>query len=153
MSGTPGAGERPGGSAAVGPEAGGAMPVPRRLERLAAVVDRNQRSDRDVRKIMQVLGMLAIGFGFVCIVLGWYGAAHSPYQFEEIPYIISGGLLGVALVIGGGILVMCAWSLRRVEESRRNAVAIIRSIDRLERALRSRDEPGSERRFEEEVGA
>ena len=92
---------------------------------------------------MQLLGMLAIAFGFVCILLGWYGAAHSPYQYEELPYVISGGLLGVALVIGGGVLVLCAWSLRGVEESRRNALAIVRSVDRLERMLR---EVSTERR-------
>jgi hypothetical protein len=113
----------------------GPTPVPQRLEKLSSVVERTRRSDRDLRKIMQVLGMLIIGFGLVCILLGWYGAAHSPYQYEEIPYVISGGLLGVALVIGGGVLVLCAWSLRGVEEARRNAVAIVRSIDRLERAL------------------
>jgi hypothetical protein len=122
---------------------GGATPVPSRLARLASVVDgaRRGRSDRDVRKIMQVLGMLAIGFGFVGIVASWYGAAHSPYLYQEIPYVISGGLLGLALVIGGGVLVRCAWSLRQVEEDRRNALAIVRSVDRLERILSTLADP------------
>jgi hypothetical protein len=117
----------------------GAMPMPGRLERLGQVMDnaRSGRATRDVRKIMQVLGMLTVGFGFVCILLGWYGASHSPYLYQEIPYLISGGLLGVALVIGGGVLVRCAWSMRLVEEERRNALAIVRSIDRLERILRT----------------
>jgi|HubBroStandDraft_1064217.scaffolds.fasta_scaffold29309_2 hypothetical protein len=114
-------------------------PVPSRLSRLAAAVDsvRRGRTDRTVRKIMQTLGMLAIGFGFACIILGWYGASHSPYLYQEMPYLISGGLLGVALVVGGGILVHSAWSLRQVEEDRRNALAVVRSIDRLERILRT----------------
>ena len=64
---------------------------------------RRGRTDRTVRKIMQTLGMLTIAFGFACIILGWYGASHSPYLYQEIPYLISGGLLGVALVVGGGI--------------------------------------------------
>jgi hypothetical protein len=112
-------------------------PVPNRLQRLAKVLDgaRRNRTDRNVRKIMQVLGMLTIAFGFVCILLGWYGSSHSPYLYQEIPYVISGGLLGLALVVGGGILVRCAWSLRQVEEERRNALAIVRSVDRLERIL------------------
>ncbi|MGP0030781.1 MAG: hypothetical protein ACLPVF_09780, partial [Acidimicrobiales bacterium] len=115
--------------------------------RLAAVVDRTRRgrTDRNLRKIMQQLGMLTIGFGFVCLVLGWYGAAHSPYFYQEIPYLISGGLLGVALVIGGGVLVHGAWSLRQVEEERRNALAIVRSVDRLERILRALAEERSDR--------
>ncbi len=140
--------------AASTPVVAGATPASSRLQRLAQAVDngRQRRSDRDLRKIMQILGMLAIAFGFVCILLGWYGASHSPYQYEEIPYVISGGLLGVALVIGGGVLVLCAWSLRQVEESRRNALAIVRSVDRLERVLREVTRDGaSDERLQEEA--
>jgi hypothetical protein len=116
-----------------------ASPVPARLNRLRAAVDRAGRgnSGRNVRKILQVIGMVAVIFGFVCILLGWYGASHSPYLYQEIPYLISGGMLGLALVFGGGILIYGAWSLRQVEEERRNALAIVRSIDRLERVLRT----------------
>jgi hypothetical protein len=126
-----------------------ATPVPTRLQRLAAVVDRARpgRSGRNVRKWLETIGMSAMVFGFVCILLGWYGASHSPYLYQEVPYLISGGLLGVALVIGGGVLVRCGWSMRQVEEDRRNALAIVRSVDRLERILRSLDET---RRAEQE---
>jgi hypothetical protein len=117
-------------------------PVPTRLQRLAAAIDRARpgRSGRNVRKWLETIGMCLIVFGFVCIILGWYGAAHSPYLYQEVPYLISGGLLGVALVIGGGIFVRSAWSMRQVEEDRRNALAIVRSVDRLERILRNLDE-------------
>ncbi len=127
---------------APGGEANGATPVPTRLQRLAAVVDRARpgRSSRNVRKWLEWIGMALVVFGFVCILLGWYGAANSPYLYEEIPYVISGGLLGVALVIGGGVLVRSAWTMRQIEEERRNALAIVRSVDRLERILRSLDE-------------
>lgn len=123
-------------------DANGATPVPTRLGRLAAVVDRARpgRSSRNVRKWLEWIGMALIVFGFVCILLGWYGAANSPYLYQEIPYVISGGLLGVALVIGGGVLIRCGWSMRQIEEERRNALAIVRSVDRLERVLRSLDE-------------
>ena len=126
-----------------------ATPVPTRLQRLAAVVDRARpgRGGRNVRKWLETIGMSLMVFGLVCILLGWYGAAHSPYLYQEVPYLISGGLLGVALVIGGGVLVRCGWSMRQVEEDRRNALAIVRSVDRLERILRSLDEA---RRVEQE---
>jgi hypothetical protein len=117
-------------------------PVPSRLQRLGAAIDRARpsRGGRNIRKWMETIGMSFIVFGFVCILLGWYGAAHSPYLYQEVPYLISGGLLGVALVIGGGIFVRSAWSMRQVEEDRRNALAIVRSVDRLERILRSLEE-------------
>jgi hypothetical protein len=123
----------------------GPAPLPSRLSRLSAVVERATSSGnrRNVRKIMETIGMAAIAMGFVAILLGWYGSSHSPYLYQEIPYLISGGLLGVALVIGGGVLVRCAWSLRQVEEERRNALAVVRSIDRLERILRASLENGT----------
>jgi hypothetical protein len=134
------------------PELEPSTPVPTRLQRLAAMIDRARpgRGGRNVRKWMETIGMSLIVFGFVCIILGWYGSAHSPYLYQEVPYLISGGLLGVALVIGGGVLVRCAWSMRQVEEDRRNALAIVRSVDRLERILRNLDET---RRAEQEEHA
>lgn len=127
---------------AVVPPAEVPTPAPSRLARLSALVDKARpgRAGRNVRKTMQMAGMAVIVLGFVFILVGWYGAAHSPYLYEEVPYLISGGLLGVAMVIGGGVLVRSAWTLRQIEEDRRNALAIVRSVDRLERILRSLDE-------------
>ena len=124
-------------------------PVQSRLARLSALVDKARpgRAGRNVRKTMQTIGMAVIILGFAFILLGWYGSAHSPYLYEEVPYLISGGLLGVAMVIGGGVLVRSAWTLRQIEEDRRNALAIVRSVDRLERIMRSLDET---RRTEQE---
>ena len=47
-------------------------PVPTRLQRLGAAIDRARpgRSGRNVRKWMETIGMLLIVFGFVCILLG-----------------------------------------------------------------------------------
>lgn len=152
VSGAPG-GEMPIGTTSANvTSADDATPVPGRLKRLAAAVDgvRHGRNDRNLRKIMQQLGMLTIAFGFVCILLGWYGASHSPYLYQEIPYLISGGLLGVALVIGGGTLVRSAWNLRQVEEDRRNALAIVRSVDRLERILRSLNDERNDHEMQEQ---
>jgi hypothetical protein len=117
-------------------------PVQSRLARLSALVEKARpgRAGRNVRKTMQTVGMAVIILGFV----------FSPYLYEEVPYLISGGLLGVAMVIGGGVLVRSAWTLRQIEEDRRNALAIVRSVDRLERILRSLDET---RRTEQEEHA
>src|SRR5579872_3913493 len=80
--------------------------VPDRLAGLAQAIDHARRGPRlDVRKGLLLAGSIALGLGVVAIVLGWYGAAHSPYLFQEVPYVISGGLLGVALVAGGGLFV------------------------------------------------
>jgi hypothetical protein len=114
-------------------------PLKERLTILSSAVEGTRRSIRaaDVRKILNLVGMLCVGFGVALVIFGWYGAAHSPYLFQEVPYLISGGLLGVALVVVGAILIGSSWVLRLVQEDRRNAVALARSIERLERAVRA----------------
>ena len=42
--------------------------------------------------------------GFAVIGLGWWGASGTKYVYQEIPYVISGGIFGVALVVVGAAL-------------------------------------------------
>lgn len=111
-------------------------PVPARLQALGAAVDRvRRRPQLDVRQILLVTGALAMGLGLVAIVLGWYGASHSAYLFQEIPYLISGGLLGVALVAGGGFLFFAAWIIRLIDEQRRFSSRVEQTLEQVDRAL------------------
>jgi hypothetical protein len=48
------------------------------------------------------LGLIA--GGLAAIVAGWIGVTGTILTFEQIPYLISGGLLGVCLVILGAAL-------------------------------------------------
>lgn len=51
------------------------------------------------------LGILLGAAGFVGIALGWDGASRQVHVEAQIPYVISGGLGGLALVIvGTGLL-------------------------------------------------
>ncbi len=42
--------------------------------------------------------------GLVVIGLGWWGASGTKYVYQEVPYVISGGIFGVALVLVGTAL-------------------------------------------------
>jgi hypothetical protein len=42
--------------------------------------------------------------GFAVIGLGWWGASGTKYVYQEIPYVISGGIFGASLVIVGAAL-------------------------------------------------
>ena len=37
-------------------------------------------------------GAVLLPLGLVVIVLGWYGVANTPYQYDQLSYLISGGL-------------------------------------------------------------
>ncbi len=42
--------------------------------------------------------------GLIVIWIGWWGASGTKYVYQEVPYIISGGIFGVALVLVGAAL-------------------------------------------------
>ena len=83
---------------------------------------------------MLLIGAGLMPLGVLVILLGWYGAAHTPYVFEQVPYLISGGVLGLALVVAGGLLYFGYLLTRLAIEQRRNTDAILAALHRLERA-------------------
>jgi hypothetical protein len=60
--------------------------------------------------------------GLSIILLGWFGAARSTIVEEQIPYLISGGLLGVALATIGALTLFAHWLTVLVRENRRQEV-------------------------------
>jgi hypothetical protein len=50
----------------------------------------------------------AFAVGVILLILGWLGVSNSVYPAEQLPYIISGGLAGVALIGVGATLWLSA---------------------------------------------
>lgn len=75
--------------------------------------------------------------GISAIVLGWFGAARSTLVEEQIPYLISGGLLGVALATIGALLVLTRWLTVAIREARRHESARRRDHEELVETLRA----------------
>ena len=92
-----------------------------RQERLARGVAgvRRRAGGIDTEKALQVAGSILMPTGLVVILLGWWGASHTSYDFEQTPYLISGGLLGAAMTITGGFLYFGYWLTRLVHEGQR----------------------------------
>lgn len=61
------------------------------------------------------LGVLTTLLGVIITILGWNGAANTTVLQYQIPYIISGGVLGVALIVLGGMYQVgyVLWSQQR----------------------------------------
>jgi hypothetical protein len=51
-----------------------------------------------------MLAAVFLAVGILLVILGWYGAANTNILTEQIPYFISGGLLGMALIIVAGVI-------------------------------------------------
>ena len=77
-----------------------------RVEQFLADVYALQIPSRTERR-ERVLYNAGLGFllaGFAAIGLGWWGASGTKYVYQEIPYVISGGIFGAALVVIGAAL-------------------------------------------------
>ena len=80
------------------------------------------RNDEVIERVLMIGGGVLLVGGFAAILVGWFGASHTGYTFEQIPYLLSGGMLGLALVFAGGAFYFAYWLTRMVRESRESRV-------------------------------
>jgi len=77
------------------------------------------------------LGWAAAGLGVIALLIGWAGTADEVFVSRQVPFLISGGLGGLGLIVIGGVLLAThdlygyAERLDRVE----------RKVDDIHRAL------------------
>jgi hypothetical protein len=50
----------------------------------------------------------AVLLGLLCLLLGWIGTSDSLYLAQQVPYLVSGGLLGIFLLGVGAVLWLSA---------------------------------------------
>jgi hypothetical protein len=106
--------------------------------------ERDERFDTGVRTLrigrggtgisdrwLLIVGGILAPVGIVVVVIGWYGAAHTAYEFEQLPYVISGGLLGLGLILIGCFLYFAYWLTQLVKEHREQSAAILAALERL----------------------
>mgnify|MGYP000415610595 CR=1 FL=1 len=82
------------------------------------------------RLLMVIAGTVA-PLGLIAVLLGWWGAAHTPYVFEQVPYLISGGLLGLGLLFLGAFFYFAHWMTQLVKEQRAQSAAVLAALERL----------------------
>ena len=91
------------------------------------------RPEERLPVILLTLGAICMPLGIVFILLGWWGAAHTPYGFEQTPYLISGGLLGLGFILAGGFLFFGAWIARVALHGQRTTDHLVVLIERMAR--------------------
>ncbi len=103
---------------------------------------------RRTRGFDTVLGAVAavlLPLGLLVIGLGWYGAAHTPYLFEQVPYLISGGLIGLGLVLTGGLLYFGSWIARGAAAQQQASQELAGLLREIRDELHARPEPAAPR--------
>ena len=90
-------------------------------------------------------GAVAVVAGFAFMILGWYGASHTARQIEQIPYLISGGLIGLGLVMVGALLLSSAiWMTMLQRQQAEQDERLDRKLDDLEARVSSRRAGGAQ---------
>ncbi|HVE90936.1 MAG TPA: hypothetical protein VNE62_01360 [Actinomycetota bacterium] len=72
---------------------------------------------RDAFKITTYLAMALIGLGFLFIFVAWNGAANLDHTPGQIPYLISGGVGGLSLILVGLSIIF-------IQSTKRDRVAL-----------------------------
>jgi hypothetical protein len=88
-------------------------------------------------KWLLIVGGVLMPLGILLILLGWAGASRTPLPFEQTPYLISGGLLGLGLVFAGGFIYFAYWQTVRIRESREQTQQLTSALGRLEALLQA----------------
>jgi hypothetical protein len=96
---------------------------------------RTTESERLMQQGLGLAGSLLMPLGLLVIGLGWYGAAHTPYSFEQVSYVISGGVLGLALTTLGGFLFFGSWLARIAHQQRQQTELLAGELGRLAEAI------------------
>ena len=112
----------------------------KRLQRLADGVRQLRTGGGTLKlgeRVLMVTGGVLAPLGLILILVGWYGAAHTPNLFEQIPYAISGGLFGLGLLFLGSFAYFAHWMTELGKEHRAQSAAVVEAITRLEDALRA----------------
>ena len=111
-------------------EAEGAAPPYVAEEDLATGLSRLRRRASMVPtdRWLAIAGGVLMPLGVILVIIGWYGAAHTTRLFEEIPYLISGGLLGIVLATIGAALYFGYW-LTRIVAGERQMIEVLARVE------------------------
>jgi hypothetical protein len=96
------------------------------------------RGSLSLERVLLIAGSVLIPLGVLLILLGWWGVSHSTLQVEQNSYLISGGLLGLALVVTGGFFYFGYWLTRQVQEARRHNERLVTALSAIEARLADR---------------
>jgi uncharacterized membrane protein len=109
------------------------VPVAQAGEAFAGAARRPRLRERvsTVDQLMTVVAAVLLPLGLVVVFFGWYGAARTPYLFEQLPYLASGGLIGLGLIAIGGFVLFGSWIARTAREQALRDQTLIAAVHEL----------------------
>ena len=119
------------------PASGGGSGAIPRAAKTDGVAPLRSNNAQLLQMVLFVAGAVLLPGGLVVIGLGWYGTAHTPYEYNQNAYLMSGGILGLGITLVGGFLYFGSWLARlavdQKESQQQLAEALAKLADTLER--------------------
>jgi len=129
---------------------GGTTDEPDRLEEFQAELGRLRvrRTSPSNEQRLLLAGVVLMPLGLGLVLVGYLGASGTTELSSQVPYLISGGLLGLGLTVVGAALFLRYsmgrylrfWLLRLIYEEHRTADRQVDALERFGDAL-TRDNP------------
>jgi hypothetical protein len=120
--------------------------TPSAADRLEANVDSIHvpEPSADTEALLLKLGIALPVIGVILIMVAWYRASGSAYVTDQIPMLISGGVLGVGLIVVGlGLFLRFSlarllrfWLARLVVEQQASTDRVVEALAKVESAVR-----------------
>lgn len=97
----------------------------------------------DRERLMLILGGVLVAVGLVAVLVGYVGASGTTNVYEQVPYALSGGVLGLSLIVLGSALIirfslarlLRFWLARIVYEHQVQTDRTVESLGRIEALL------------------
>jgi uncharacterized membrane protein len=118
---------------------------PRIDEFRTEVADLNIKTPADSgERTYLLVGIVLMVVGVVLIIAGYWGASGTGVLAEQIPYVLSGGFLGLGvMVVGAALFVRYSlsrylryWLIRTIYEERTQSDKVVESLGNIEALLR-----------------
>jgi hypothetical protein len=90
--------------------------------------------------VRPVVGWLLALLGALALFLGWYGVSGTPLPAKQVPYLLSGGLTGVALIV----LAAAFLATDDIRRQLTSVAALEQKVDELYRLLTEAATPAGE---------
>lgn len=128
-----------------------APPTHARIEQFKADIaelDLKTPGDANERTLLLVgIGLMVLGG--LAILGGYWGASATAIISQQMPYLISGGLLGLGLIVAGGAVFvrysmsryLRFWLIREIHEQRAQTDRLVESLAGVEQLLREATRP------------
>jgi hypothetical protein len=112
---------------------------------------RLKRPSRDDEQRLILAGVALMGVGLVVVVLGYLGASGTNDFSSQVPYLLSGGVLGLGLTVVGAALFLRYslgrylrfWLLRLIYEEHATADRQVEALERVVQQLAGPPTPTS----------